>query len=430
METRASHEEKKAAWREIARARRVKAKAAAKNAKVESWTNKQRRIEKNLLQQEIESLQRRLNEERELRQKVEARCLALEEELKQKKSEQVTGSKSQPQSDGQFGEKPSFPEIQQSLPVHFETTRKVCDCILQRRQNLTNLLGVGRDMFFQLIFQVQSFQHIGYQPTLELKYLVFICLFWMHTGASFLVLSILFWIPPTTLRRQLDYTTKLLAHVLRKEIRWPSADEWNSEVGKWKVIRRLRYAVCCLDGKFFEVSDRRRGAYSKYHHGYGKNILFICKFTGEIVWHGSSQWGASDQREWNTSKKRADFEGQKFGVVADGGFTLNPKKLLRKNPSKKIKGYTPFTLRNRTRILPMQKRYNYHLSAWRVLIEQVFAQMSNRFQIFQTRFPREGNSGPTLDNVVTTASAIHNRLLIGHSLRTTDWAPPNEKLGD
>ncbi|MDP3595312.1 transposase family protein, partial [Phenylobacterium sp.] len=296
--------------------------------------------------------------------------------------------------------------------------------------NLTSVLGVDKDMFFQLNCQAELHPQMGYQPMLELKYLVFICLFWMHTGTSILVLSILFWIPPTTLRRHLDFTTKQLADVLRKEVRWPTTEEWNAEVGKWKLIKRLRYAVCCLDGKFFEVSDRRRGAYSYYHHGYGKNILFICKFTGEIVWLGKSQWGASDQREWNTSQKRADFEGQKFGVVADGGFTLNPKYLLKKDPSKRIKGYIPFTLKNRKHLLPKQKRFNYHLSAWRVLIEQVFAQLSKRFRIFQTRFPREGFTGPTLDNVVTIASAIHNLHLRGHILRTTDWEPPSEQLGD
>jgi len=326
---------------------------------------------------------------------------------------------------------PASPFVPSSSPLPSLTQR--CDELMQKPHRFPEIIGMDGTEFDGLVKQAADVaehqRELKNETVLPLKYLIFIFFFWVHTGVPLFVLCVLFCTNRTSIRRYLAYTSKLLSATLESEIRWPDDEEWMSERGRWKIPEFLRGAVCCLDGKFFRVSTRAPHSYSGHHHAYGKNVLFITKFTGEIVWFSKSVWGAQDQREWNSSGKRKDFLGKNYGILADGGFTLNPVALLRADPPSPqvLKySYTPIKRPKKGDLNPMEKRFNRYQSAWRVVVEQSFAQLTNRFRIFQARFPRQGASSPQFDQVLTVCVALLNRKIRSSPLRRYSWEPKEE----
>ena len=61
------------------------------------------------------------------------------------------------------------------------------------------------------------------------------------------------------------------------------------------------------------------------------------KLNGEILYYSPLQVGAHDQAHWNELGLRNLFVVKSYGILADGGFTLN-----RNGDAVLIQGYKPY----------------------------------------------------------------------------------------
>ena len=64
--------------------------------------------------------------------------------------------------------------------------------------------------------------------------------------------------------------------------------------------------------------------------------MFITKLDSEILYYSPLRVGSHDQAHWNELGLRNLFVGKSYGILADGGFTLN-----RKGDAVQIQGYKP-----------------------------------------------------------------------------------------
>ena len=81
--------------------------------------------------------------------------------------------------------------------------------------------------------------------------------------------------------------------------------------------------------------------------------MFITKLNGEILYYSPLHVGAHDQAHWNELGLRNLFVGKSYGILADGGFTLN-----RKGDAVLIQGYKPHQKPKGGSLMPEQKIYN------------------------------------------------------------------------
>jgi hypothetical protein len=232
----------------------------------------------------------------------------------------------------------------------------------------------------------------GFESVHPPELLLFVTFFWCKTGlAEGLLASIL---PPLHQRDVLPFVlTTLLAcgETLKNEIQWPTREEQAQLKGELKdmVDEHFAGAYTVVDGTETRVTrgpakskvpgqrapEREQYSVKKKQHSLCWTLIVLL--SGVIIYCSQASWVHSDQQFWNREKLRDKYLHKPwFGVLADGGYTPNPKDVIIGHWDLAIAGYKP-TPRNTKKIGkpldPNQAAKNKALSQSRVVVENVYS---------------------------------------------------------
>ena len=221
--------------------------------------------------------------------------------------------------------------------------------------------------------------------------------------------------------------------ILAKEIAWPTEDEFQAEKLKWQQLMDgvCEGVVCVIDGTEIQIEKPTkpiRHPDNKNHQltwsckkkQHSLSVQVISKLNGEMIFVSPAEKVHNDQQQWNSLDLRSRFIGKSYGIIADGGYTLNPAgkdPIIGKTPTKKQDG----------KLSPQAKRANTLLAQRRVVIENVNAQLkkwailSHKFRHFNIK---DGSPNIPIDLVVQFIAGLTNMRLKKRPLRQDGWLPP------
>ena len=255
---------------------------------------------------------------------------------------------------------------------------------------------------------------------------LFITLLFLRQYPLMSMLSIIFNIHERTLTRIIERCLIVLDDALKEEITWPSEDEMKNSVSKFESFQLLKNKsyVACVDGTEIRVprpkdKSKQRKHFSVKKHQHSLNFLFVTLLNGVIIFVSKHFVNANDQAMFNKTGIRKKFEGRNYGLLADGGFSLN-----RKRDSVKIIGATPY--KRYTKLTAHQQTHNTKISKMRAVIENTFSQLKN-WRVLKTIFrhysPSKSNS-LDVDSVVRVVAYLTNMKIKQNPLRESNWTPP------
>jgi hypothetical protein len=157
----------------------------------------------------------------------------------------------------------------------------------------------------------------------------------------------------------------------------------------------------------------------------------LC-YSGVIIYCSQASWVHSDQQFWNREKLRDKYLHKPwFGVLADGGYTPNPKDVIIGHWDLAIAGYKP-TPRNTKKIGkpldPNQAAKNKALSQSRVVVENVYSRCKH-WEVLR-RLPVHGTNPykiAVMNLVLDFLIPLVARELRASPQRKADWKHPNKR---
>jgi hypothetical protein len=188
---------------------------------------------------------------------------------------------------------------------------------------------------------------------------------------------------------------------------------------------------CVIDGTEIKIEKPSRPlvhpnnknhqlTYSSKKKQHSLSVQIICKLNGKIIYFSPAQLMHNNQQQWNDLKLRSKFIDKPYGIIADGGYTLNPKDLP------KIIGKIPFKRKNGV-LTPSEKAQNTTLAQRHVVVENVNAQLKKWGILWQKFRHFEKRPGKTawvpIDLVVSLICGLTNRRIKKHPLRPNNWFP-------
>lgn len=290
----------------------------------------------------------------------------------------------------------------------------------------------------------------GFESVHPPELLLFVTFFWCKTGLGEGLLSSI--MPPLHQRDVLPFVlTTLLAcgETLKKEIQWPTEEEQVKLQGDLKemVDDHFAGAYTVVDGTETRVTrgpakakvpgqqapEREQYSVKKKQHSLCWTLIVLL--SGVIIYCSQASWVHSDQEFWNQEKLREKYLHQPwFGVLADGGYTPNPKEILTRHQNLAIAGYKP-TPRNtkpkgkaRTPLDPTQAARNKALSQSRVVVENVYSRCKH-WEVLR-RLPLRGTNPykiAVMNLVLDFLIPLVGRELHASPQRKADWKHPNKR---
>lgn len=209
----------------------------------------------------------------------------------------------------------------------------------------------------------------------------------------------------------------------------PSEEEFLSKLAQSRAAidhADLKDMVAVLDGTEPQIPrpadpEKERTTYSgkKKHHS--RNVLILVWIlTGLIIWISPTFRGAHDQRDFNRTNIRDWFVGKDYGLLADGGFTLN-----RVSDSVKIKGLVPRKRPKKGKLTDADKIYNKNISQYRVVVENSIGKLKS-WRVLKGIFRQQKESEHMkihIDDVIYVCAVLANREIEKIPLRKPGWKP-------
>lgn len=282
----------------------------------------------------------------------------------------------------------------------------------------------------------------AHEPRITNRLQLYICLLFLRQYPTYALLILaLRGLDELTLHHYLHRVLRALESLDSLQIKWPSEDEFTKLLKKQATwpFARLRKVVCAIDGTEISVARPTVGAIKNAHYSakkkqYALNVLVVVRLDGFIIYCSDPQAKMNDQGFWLESNLRAHFVDKPYGIVADGGFTLNYKD--KKRSMENIISFTPHKRPRRTksnpergRLTDVQKRENVEISKTRVVVENT----NRRLKIYKVLgsklrhyWPgREGLSekGITPRLIVRVVAGLTNRAILRSPIRSIDWVP-------
>lgn len=320
------------------------------------------------------------------------------------------------------------------------------------------------------------------------KVQLFICLFFLRQYPTYATLSFAMGgLSRLSLHHYIFRVLTALAGLEELAIRWPTDEEMAELVKKPKNWPYPEFAnvVASMDGTEIRAQRPTDNAIKNPHYSakkkqYALNVLLVVLLSGIIIYCSSPQPRMNDQGFFNDTKIRARFVGKPWGLIADGGFTLNAKEAVAKEG--RIIGHTPHkrqrrarkesskapatpktsssaplvdldadtevlcegtvpilaaasptkaspTGRKRSGLTDEQKEFNVKLSRMRVVVENTNA----RLKIYKIIGSKLRHYSPGKDNtegpgicpslVMKVVAGLTNRHIKEHPCRSPDWLP-------
>jgi hypothetical protein len=147
-------------------------------------------------------------------------------------------------------------------------------------------------------------------------------------------------------------------------------------------------------------------------------VIIICDLRGRILWVGEPSANLHDQSLWNSTDIRERFHKKSYGMLADGGFFLNPQ-----NQRIKINGITPIRRVKGGTLKLAQRKLNQVISQWRVIIENAIGQVK-KWGILGGKLRHYTAGGPNTfptDKLVKAVCILTQRKLAQNPLRAENW---------
>jgi len=280
------------------------------------------------------------------------------------------------------------------------------------------------------------------EPRVSDKLQLYITLLFLRQYPTYAVLLLaLRGLDELTLHHYIHRVLRALESVEQLQIKWPSEDEFNELLKKqanWPFAH-LRKVVCAIDGTEIRVGRPARNAIKNKHYSakkkqYALNVLIVVRLDGVIIYCSNPEAKMNDQALWLATNLRARFVGKPYGIVADGGFTLNYQD--KKKSGEDIIAFTPYKRPRRTKANPErgrlsdeQKRRNAELSKTRVAVENTNRRLK-MYKILGTKLRHywpgkelnedKGISPPLIMRVV---AGLTNRSILRSPIRSMGWVP-------
>lgn len=271
---------------------------------------------------------------------------------------------------------------------------------------------------------------------------LYICLLFLRQYPTYSLLSLtLRALDDLTLHHYIHRVLCALERVEQLRVTWPTEDEFKEllkKQEKWPFAR-LRKVVCAVDGTEIKVGRPSKGAIKNKHYSgkkkqYSLNVLVVVRLDGVIIYCSDPRPKMQDQGFWNDTGLRERFEGKAYGIIADGGFTLNYKSGPRSQ--KNIIAFTPHKRprkekgsKEKGKLTDAQKYENVELSKTRVVVENTNRRLK-MYKIIGTKlrhyYPvRAGQpeKGITPSLVMRVVAGLTNRSILRSPIRSMDWVP-------
>jgi len=287
----------------------------------------------------------------------------------------------------------------------------------------------------------------AHAPRISDKLQLYICLLFLRQYPTYsLLILALRALDELTLHHYLHRVLRALESLEQLQVKWPTEDEFKELVKKqesWPFVR-LRKVVCAVDGTEIKVARPSKGAHKNAHYSatkkqYSLNVLVVVRLDGVIIYCSDPQAKMQDQGLWNSTGLRERFVGKPYGIIGDGGFTLNY--VDKKRSGGDIISFTPHKRPRRTKENPEkrkltdeQKRENAELSKTRVIVENTNRRLK-MYKIIGTKLRHywparagEPEKGITPALVMRVVAGLTNLSIRRSPLRPIDWQP--EKVLD
>ena len=398
--------------------------------KCQEYRNK-KKIEKQLLEDEIERLRESLKKKKKKIKKLKE----IVEELSNDPHFMSEPDPVQPQNEEVVVGNDNKEESQEEKEKCEEIVKKM----IEDENTLERMTRHTSQMFAELVDEVrESFENTTWRATVRIdqgtkstykpEVAVFLLLFWMHHYPTMELMSIIFETHPRTLTRILKRTSFAVSRVLQNQIKRPSDDENADLIGTSFQNLPFFDAVCAVDGTEVRISRpsdpvMQTNTWSAKKKQNSLNVMFMTKLNGEITLFSPLRIGAHDQAHWNELGLRETFLGKAYGVLGDGGFTFN-----RQHDEQQIRGYTPHKKPQGGSLTPEQKDYNKKLAQMRVVVENTIRRVKV-WRIFRGTYRhwRNGTGQINGDEILTIAVVLSNREIRRSPPRKTNWVAPDRR---
>jgi hypothetical protein len=293
----------------------------------------------------------------------------------------------------------------------------------QVKVNFNNLTVRGTPR----IYNIKKENKISFQSHL------YITLVWLRHYETMTKLSHDFGLTNLDLRDILLRTLTALDQTLDDEIKWPNDDEFEGIVSSLsaEVQEEFPDLGAIVDGTEVRIPrpsnyQKQKEYWSKKKHQHSLSIMLVCTPRGHLIFASDPRKGASDQHHWNELKMRKLFEDKPFAVMADSGFTPNPKS---KPQLQKIKSYTPIRKPKGRERTQEDQIYNTKLSSVRAVIENVIARLK-KWRILKGQyrhFSTAKNNQLDMNLVVRVVTKLTALDLKKSPPRSRNWSFPQKE---
>jgi hypothetical protein len=285
------------------------------------------------------------------------------------------------------------------------------------------------------------------KPRVSDKLQLYITLLFLRQYPTYaLLLLALRGLDELTIHHYIHRVLRAIESVESLQIQWPSEDEFEEllkKQEKWPFAR-LRKVVCAVDGTEIRVARPSKGAIKNKHYSgkkkqYAINVLIVVRLHGVIIYCSIPKAKMNDQACWLETDLRSRFVNKPYGIIADGGFTLNYQDKTRS--AEDIIAFTPHKRPRRSKANPErgrltveQKRENVELSKTRVVVENTIHRLKI-YKILGTKLRHYWPGNDAIEDkgispmlIVRVVAMLTNRAILRNPIRSMNWAP--EKVTD
>ena len=392
---------------------------------------KKKKIEKQLLEDEIERLRSALEKKKKKIQELKKIVEELSNDSHIMNEQDPVQSQNEDVMEGN--------EDKEESQEDKEKCEEVVKKMIEDEKILERMTRHTFQMFHELVDEVREcFENTTWRATIRIdqttkntykpEIAVFLLLFWMHHYPTMELMSIIFHAHPRTLTRIIKRTSFALSMTLQNEIKKPTDDECANLVNTSFHNIPFMDAICVIDGTEIRISRPsdpviQTSTWSAKKKQNSLNVMFMTKLNGEITYFSPLRVGAHDQAHWNELGLRETFLGKAYAVIGDGGFTFN-----RQSDNQQIRGYTPHKRPQGGSLTPEQKDYNKKLAQMRVVVENTIRRVKV-WRIFRGTYRhwRNGTGQINGNEILTIAAVLSNREIHRSPPRKADWVAPDRR---
>ena len=261
------------------------------------------------------------------------------------------------------------------------------------------------------------------------EHLLFMTLIWLRHYPKNSLMRYCFNISAFEINMILNKTITSLIRALSYLIEWPSDEKFKELMEKYKDFNfdEAPNILCVIDGTEIKVPrpqpKLQKEIYSAKKKQHSLNFQIITLLDVSIIFVSKHQKGANDQKQFNELRIRDKFVAKDYGLVADGGYTLN------RYYDYQISGFVPFKNNKKNKLTEEQKSFNKKLSQVRVVVENTISNIKN-WDVISSKFRHfslKKNNPINIDEVFHVCCLLTQFKLKKKPLRSNKWMHPSKK---